>query len=117
MVDLQFYDLCVNTAGVEAGTMKQVPVNIACFQNLAGLQGAGRSLAADGTNESHRLRGITVKLAARASHEEESLLFAPRTAVDVPLRAYDLDPAVQGAARVFEMAGTVALISIQARRQ
>ncbi len=117
IVDLQFYDLCMNTAAIEAGTMRQVPVSLACFQNLAGLQAAGRSLAADGTNQSELLRGVTVKMASRASHEEEDLLFAQRDTIDEPLRAYDLAPDVPGAARVFEMASAVALISVQARRQ
>lgn len=117
VVDLQVYDFCMNTQTVEAGTMRQVPVVLQCFPTLAALGAAGRDLSTAPTNESHLLRSLTVKIASRATHEEAELLFAPRPTADEPIRAFELDPDMPGAARVYEMAGTVALLSVQARRQ
>ncbi|MCB9729337.1 MAG: prepilin-type N-terminal cleavage/methylation domain-containing protein [Deltaproteobacteria bacterium] len=117
MVDLQVYDLCLNVTAPDPATMQQVPVQIQCFPTLADLEASGRTLDTTPANASHLLRSMTVKLAARTPYEDETVPFAPRPSVDEPLRAFELDPAVIGAARVFEMGVMTALTSIQARRQ
>ncbi|MDP6946068.1 MAG: hypothetical protein QF464_18105, partial [Myxococcota bacterium] len=88
-----------------------------CFANMDALDGGGRSLAANSGNESHLLRSLTVKLAARTPYEDPDIPFAPREAINEPLRAYELDPELPGAARVFELASMTTLTSIQSRRQ
>lgn len=117
VVDLQIYDICLNVTAPESGTMRQVPVAIQCFPNLASLGASPYSLAADANNVSHLLRGLTVKVSTRAPYEDEDLQFAPRGAKDAPLYAFDVDTEMKGAARVYEMASTVTLMSVQARRQ
>lgn len=117
VVDLQVYDICLNTTAPEPGTMRQVPVAITCYPTLSAIQGSPYSLKADATNSSHLLRSMTVKVSVRSSFEDEELPFAPRTQLDEPLNAFDVDPAMTGAARVYEMATTVTLVSVQARRQ
>ena len=121
IVDLQVYDICMNTQPPAAGTMIQRPitpgVTLQCFQNMDALAGAGRSLATNSGNESHMLRSLTVKLAGRTPYEDPDVPFAPRQIIDEPLRAYELDPELPGAARVFELAAMTTLTSIQARRQ
>ena len=121
VVDLQVYDICMNTQPPATGTMIQLPiepgVSLRCFENLEALNGAGRSLTASASNESHMLRSLTVKLSARTPYEDPDIPFAPRLVVDSPLRAYELDPDLPGAARVFELAAMTTLTSIQARRQ
>ncbi len=62
-------------------------------------------------------RSLTFKRAVRAPYEDSVVTFAPRPEVDGPLRAYELDPNLIGAARVVETAATVFLTGIQARRQ
>jgi prepilin-type N-terminal cleavage/methylation domain-containing protein len=117
IVDLQVYDLCLNVTAPDPGTMQQVPVQIQCFATMADLIASGRTLDVTATNVSHLLRSMTVKIAARTPFEDESVQFAPRATVDEPLRAFDLDPVANGAARVFELGVMTALTSIQARRQ
>lgn len=121
IVDLQVYDICMNTVPPASGTMIQRPiepgVSLQCFANMDALSGSGHSLAATSNNESHLLRSLAIKLAARTPYEDPDIPFAPRQVVDSPLRAYELDPELPGAARVFELAAMTTLTSIQARRQ
>ncbi|MBD88817.1 MAG: hypothetical protein CL940_00575 [Deltaproteobacteria bacterium] len=117
VIDLQIYDICLNVTSPESGTMRQVPVAIQCFPNLASLAASPYTLEPSASNVSHLLRGLTVKVSTRAPFEDEDLQFAPRGATDAPLYAFDVDPEMKGAARVYEMASTVTLMSVQARRQ
>ena len=117
VTDFQFYDLCINGTAPEPGTGAQEPIQITCFPTLVDLGNAGLSLQADATNDAHLLRSVTLKVAVRTPFEDEDVPFAPRTSVDLPLKSYELDPNVDGAARVYEMASRVFLTSIQARRQ
>jgi prepilin-type N-terminal cleavage/methylation domain-containing protein len=121
IVDLQVYDICMNTQPPANGTMIQRPIvpgtTLECFANLNALVGNGHSLAATANNESHLLRSLAIKLAARTPYEDPDIPFAPRQVIDQPLRAYELDPNLPGAARVFELAAMTTLTSIQARRQ
>ena len=127
VVDLQVYDMCFNVTQPEAGTMRQVPVQVECVTDLgtltsfesfyAGFYGSSLSLKADDSNQSHLLRGMTVRLSVRTPFEDEEVQFLSKQTLNEPLRVYDLDPEMDGAARVTEMAATIALTSIQARRQ
>lgn len=121
VVDLQVYDVCMNTSAPQVGTMIQLPIvpgtSLRCFTNMNTLEAAGRSLAPNAGNESHLLRSITIKLAARTPYEDPGVPFAPRDTINEPLRAYELDKELPGAARVFELAGMTVLTSIQSRRQ
>ena len=121
VVDLQVYDVCMNTNTPEPGTMIQLPivpgVSLKCFSTLNTLDAAGRSLAPNSGNESHLLRSLSIKLAARTPYEDPDIPFAPRDTIDQPLRAYELDIDLPGAARVFELAAMTTLTSIQTRRQ
>ncbi len=116
IVDMQFYDLCFNITAPELGTMRQTPVDLRCYPNLAAVPEA-YSLAPDDDNQSHLLRSVTVKIAARTPYEDPEVPFAPRPTIDQPLNAFEVDPETEGAARVFEGAATVFLTSVQARRQ
>jgi prepilin-type N-terminal cleavage/methylation domain-containing protein len=121
VVDLQIYDVCMNTNALQAGTMIQLPIvpgaSLQCFPTMPLLGAAGRSLAPNGGNESHLLRSMTIKLAARTPYEDPDIPFAPRDTINEPLRAYELDVELPGAARVFELAAMTTLTSIQSRRQ
>jgi prepilin-type N-terminal cleavage/methylation domain-containing protein len=117
VVDLQVYDVCLNVTPPEAGTMRQVPVAMQCFANLAALSASPYTLDGTASNASHLLRSMTVKISTRAPYEDEDLPFAPRGALDAPLNSFELEPEMKGAARVYEMASTVTLVSVQARRQ
>ena len=121
MVDLQVYDICLNTNTPEAGTMRQVPIvngnTLRCFDTLEALESAGFSLRGNNSNDSHMLRALTVKLSARTPFEDPDISFAPRLERDTPLRTFELEPNLRGAARVFELAAMVTLTSVQARRQ
>lgn len=117
VVDLQVYDICLNVTPLAGGTHMQLPVNIQCFPDLTALETAGFSLAPGIDNDAHLLRALTIKLAVRTPYEDQDVPFAPRSAVNRPLHAYELDPVLQGAARVFEMASMVVTTGIQSRRQ
>lgn len=119
VVDMRLYDFCLNVTPPSPGstTMEQTPVDIECYEDPAALQDAGYSLAPGAGNDSHLLRSVTLKLAARTAEEDPDRLFAPRDTRDEPLRSYELNQDAQGAARVFEMAATVTTTSIQARRR
>jgi prepilin-type N-terminal cleavage/methylation domain-containing protein len=121
IVDFQVYDICMNTQPPATGTMIQRPivpgVSLQCFPNLVALNGGGVSLAASANNQSHMLRSLAIKLSARTPYEDPDIPFAPRQVIDEPLRAYELDPLLPGAARVFELAAMTTLTGIQARRQ
>lgn len=118
IVDLQIYDVLMNEQGVVPGTMQQVPVLLTHRETQADWEAARDLHLTDPVlNFSHFARALTVKLSARTTHEDEGIPFAPRLAQDTPLHAYELDPDLPGAARVFELASTTALTSIQARRQ
>jgi prepilin-type N-terminal cleavage/methylation domain-containing protein len=117
IVDLQVYDMCMNTTAPQPGSMIQIPVVLQCFRDLEAVGDQGYSLSADMSNQSHLLRSVTVKLAARSPYEDEDIPFAPRPALNSPLHAFELQPDLRGAARVFELATMVTLTSIQARRQ
>ena len=116
VVDLQVYDLCFNQTNPDPQTMTQIPINLICFPNLAAAQTGGFDLSPTGQNDTHLLRSLTVKLAARTPFEDEDVPFMERSTVNEPLRAFELDTTVFGAARVFETAFTVFMTSIQARR-
>ncbi|MGM0577015.1 MAG: PilW family protein [Myxococcota bacterium] len=116
IVDMQVYDVCFNATPPDA-EMRQVPVNIQCQSDLQAVQNAANvSLQPGLTNTSHLLRAVTVKLAARTPFEDPDVQFAARGSLNEPLRTYELDPQLEGAARVFELATTVTLTSVQARR-
>ena len=117
IVDLQVYDICMNTTAPTPGSMRQVPVQIQCFANLQALKDAGYSLAPDATNQSELLRSMTVKIDARTADEDPTLDFLARQSEDSPLHTFELDTKLPGSARVFEMASTVFFTGIQARRQ
>ena len=101
--------------------MRQVPIvngnTVRCFTTLEALKSAGFSLEDDNTNDSHMLRALTVKMSARTPFEDPDIPFAPRLDRDSPLRTFELEPDLQGAARVFELAAMVTLTSVQSRRQ
>lgn len=117
VVDLQVYDICLNVAAPAPGSMEQVPVQIECYPTLGDLQNAGYSLAPDSTNESHLLRSLKFKVAARTPFEDPDMAFLARNDRDEPLRTFELDTALVGSARVFEAVHSVFMTSIQARRQ
>lgn len=117
IVDLQFYDICLNVATPAPGSMEQVPVQIECYATLADLQAAGYSLAPDSSNESHLLRSLKFKVAARTPFEDPDMPFLARNDRDEPLRTFELDTSLVGSARVFEAVHSVFMTSIQARRQ
>lgn len=117
VVDLQFYDICLNVTTPQLGTMIQRPVAIQCYPTMAALTAAGFSLNPDNSNQSHLLRSIKFKLATRTAFEDPDKPMIARTNLDDPLVAFELDPNLRGAAKVFEAAGTVFMTSIQARRQ
>lgn len=120
VVDFRLYDLCFNTRDFnEVGvSTRQTPVQIDCRRDVLALDDAPPiSLGEDDGNESHLLRALTVKIAARTPNEDPDVLFVQRTDSDQPLHAYDLDPDLPGAARVFEMAATTVLTGVQSRRE
>ncbi len=117
VVDLQFYDICLNVATPAPGSMEQVPVQIECYPTLADLQNAGYSLAPDSSNESHLLRSLKFKVATRTPFEDPDMTFLARDDRNEPLRTFELDTSLVGSARVFEAVHTVFMTSIQARRQ
>ncbi len=118
IVDMQIYDVIVNRTIPEIGTMRQVPVDL-YHMGTSVEWDAEYPLAPDdpANNFSHHVRSLTVKLSARTPHEDEGVPFAARIAQDAPLHAYELDPGLPGAARVFELASVTALTAIVARRQ
>jgi hypothetical protein len=117
IVDLQVLDLCFNTTTPIPGSMQQLPVLITCYPTLSDLADSPHKLTVSGNNDSHLLRSLTFKLSARASYEDPIVMFSPRTSEVAPLRAFDIDPTMKGAARVVETASTTFFTSIQARRQ
>lgn len=127
VVDLQAHDMCFNVTKPEEGTMRQTPVKIRCIENLdtltsfegfyAGFFGSSLSLRADDSNQSHLLRAITIRVSTRTPFEDEDVPFVSRKTADEPMHTYDVDPEMDGAARVSELAAMVTLTSIQARRQ
>ena len=118
VVDLQVYDICLNgTLPVELGTMAQDPPSVVCYDTLEALESGPFTLAPNSDNDAHLVRSVTVKISTRAPNEDENIPFMPRSQRDAPLRAFDLDPQMPGAARVHELATTTFMTSIQARRQ
>lgn len=120
IVDFQLYDFVFNVRAFNdlGASMRQTPVLLSARKTIGEFAtGSVVSLAPDNTNSSHLLRALTVKIAARTPNEDPDVTFVPRPAIDQPLHAYELDPALPGAARVFEMASTSVLTAIQARRE
>lgn len=127
VVDLQVYDLCFNVTRPEEGTMRQTPVQIECIEDLgtltsfegffAGFYGSSLSLRADNSNQSHLLRSLTVRISTRTPFEDEDVAFVAKEEINQPLHTYDIDPEMDGSARVSEIAAMVTLTSVQARRQ
>jgi len=127
VVDLQVYDFCFNVTKPEEGTMRQTPVQIECIEDLgtltsfegffAGFYGSSLSLRADDSNQSHLLRSLTVRMSTRTPFENEDIPFLAKEEINQPLRTYEVEPEMDGSARVTELAAMVILISIQARRQ
>ena len=117
VVDMQVYDLCFNEAEPAAGTMEQLPISLVCYPTLEKLESSFHSLANNSNNTAHQLRSMSVKLATRTAFEDQDITFAPRESINQPLRTYELDPSLTGAARVYEAPFTVFMTSIQARRQ
>lgn len=118
IVDLQVYDLCFNRTLPDPGTWTQVPVDLACFPTVEAANASVDFAVGPGANNSsHNLRAVTVKISARTPFEDPDVPFAPKPELNHPMRAYDLDPDLQGAARVFEMAATIMMTGIQSRRQ
>lgn len=118
VVDLQVYDLCFNQTPPDAFDWAQEPVNNICFETLADAEAGGFSLNPNDANSTaHLLRLMTVKIATRTPYENENVPFVARANVNDPLRAFELDPVMDGAARVVETAVTTFMASIQARRR
>lgn len=117
IVDLQVYDFCFNSSAPQAGTMEQLPIQLVCYPTIEQLDAGPHSLNNDDTNDAHQLRALSVKLSARTIFEDPDIPFASRPTIDEPLRTYDLDPELSGAARVYEAPFTVFMTSLQARRQ
>ncbi|MEC9071537.1 MAG: hypothetical protein VX938_04120, partial [Myxococcota bacterium] len=127
VVDLQVYDFCFNVTKPEEGTMRQVPVQIECVEDLgtltsfegffAGFYGSSLSLRADDSNQSHLLRSLTVRVSTRTPYEDEDIPVLAKEEINQPLHTYEVEPEMDGAARVTEIAAMVTLTSIQARRQ
>ena len=117
VVDLQVFDLCFNESEPAVGTMEQLPIALTCYANLEKLESSFHSLENSNSNTAHKLRSLSVKLATRTIFEDEDIPFAPRESMNEPLRTYELDASLAGAARVYEAGFTVFMTSIQARRQ
>jgi len=117
VVDLQVFDLCFNESEPEAGTMEQLPIELVCYPTLEKLSSSFHSLDNNSNNTAHQLRAMSVKIATRTSFEDQDITFAPRDSINEPLRTYELDPSLAGAARVYEAPFTVFMTSIQSRRQ
>ena len=114
---LQVFDLCFNESEPAAGTMEQLPISLVCYPTLEKLSSSFHSLENTSSNTAHQLRSMSVKLATRTIFEDQDIMFAPRDSINEPLRTYELDPSLAGAARVYEAPFTVFMTSIQARRQ
>jgi prepilin-type N-terminal cleavage/methylation domain-containing protein len=115
VVDFQVYDLCVNTTPMNPNTGDALPVALACYQTLEAFE-LVRDIGPGATNQTSLLRSLALKLSARSAYEDPTISFAPRPTRDEPLRAFELDPNLDGAARVYEAASVVALTSVQSRR-
>jgi prepilin-type N-terminal cleavage/methylation domain-containing protein len=117
VVDLQFFDLCFNESTPVVGTMEQLPIALVCYPTLEELSSSPHSLDNNSNNTAHQLRSVSVKLSTRTAFEDQDVSFASRDTINEPLRTYELDPSLAGAARVYEAPFTVFMTSIQARRQ
>jgi prepilin-type N-terminal cleavage/methylation domain-containing protein len=117
IVDMRVYDLCLNTATVDMSDMSQVPVQRECFPTLTDLQSTGGYTLGPGpANASHLLRSMSLKFSARTALEDETVAFVPRVSENSPMRSFELNSGIRGAARVFEVGATIFLTGLQTRR-
>lgn len=110
-VDLQLYDFVVDTA-----VQGQVP-NLAVFPDVTSVvdvSGAG-ILGQGVTARPEDLRFVTVKLSVRSADEDPDQPFVAREGVFAPLRRYEVDPAMEGSARVESLALRVQLFNATMR--
>ncbi|NUN14946.1 MAG: prepilin-type N-terminal cleavage/methylation domain-containing protein [Myxococcales bacterium] len=115
-VDLQFYDFGFDTA--IAGSPAQITV-LPLVSDVVSSDGATGFLSPlDEFATPERLRFLTVKLSVRSPVEEEELIFQTRqvgnsdavSAEFAPIRTFELNPDLVGAARVESLAGRVSVL-------
>jgi hypothetical protein len=61
------------------------------------------------------LRFLTIKLTVRTALEDPDLMHQKRTALNKPIRSFDVLPALEGAARTMSMAAKVKLNTLAVR--
>jgi hypothetical protein len=61
------------------------------------------------------LRFLTLKLTVRSALEDPELVHQKRTALNKPIRSFDILPAMEGAARTMSMAAKVKLNTLAVR--
>lgn len=115
-VDLQFYDFGFDTSA--PGDPPQITV-LPLVSDVVSADGATGFLSSqDEFATPERLRFLTVKLSVRSPAEEEDLIFQTRqigntdasSAEFAPIRTFELNPDLIGAARVESLAGRVSVL-------
>jgi prepilin-type N-terminal cleavage/methylation domain-containing protein len=113
IVDLMLYDFVLDQGSPGNPDLRYFPTH---SQGAVLLNGDGSGRLEWGSNAApEELRLLTVKLSARTSQEDYDIPFQMRASEFAPLKSYDVNTAMSGAARVDSMASRVELTSFRAR--
>ena len=113
VVDLQFYDFGFDSALQGwATTITHYPV----IENVAPIGGGGLLGTDPVIAEPNNLRYFTIKMSVRTPTESQDFEFEPRNGPYSPLRLFEVDPEMVGAARVEGLASRVDLRNFTLRR-
>lgn len=110
-VDLQLYDFVVDQAAPGQPPALAVFPDIHSVVDAAGVGMLGQGVTA----QPQDLRFVTIKLSVRSADEDPDVPFMPRESLFAPLRRYDVDPDIEGSARVESLALRVQLFNATMR--
>ena len=113
VIDLQFYDFGFDSAFAGGATsITHYPL----VENVAPIGGGGLLGTDPAIAEPNNLRYFTIKMSVRTPNESPDFEFEPRAGLYAPLRLFDVDPEMIGAARVEGLASRVDLRNFTLRR-
>lgn len=110
VVDLQFYDFVVDSDRSGRAPFMTHLQRIGDVLDV-GTQKLDNSVEA----RPQDLRFVTIKLTTRTAHEEEGFQHVERNALFTPIQSFEVDPAMEGAARTVTLAGRVGLRTLGVR--